>query len=397
MQAMTRTHLVTVLAALATALATPTCAADITASYEGSLTLAARSPVLVAAALRQTGSGVGGTLVLELPDPALAGIYWVSGRVHGRRVRLGGANATGTQLRWRARVTSPTTVRGRLWLHGATGRWKAVLALTRRTSGPPPVPPEACDDAVFRDEVMVRILVPVCAQCHVAGGLAEASAFRVTASDRLATLASALQQLDAAAPLASRLLQKPLATLPHGGGQQLVPGSAQADLLTGWVQAAVERSCAGGGPSGPRTGAEIYAAECASCHGADAGGLDGRPNIRCRTSILDAVRNGRGPDMPAFPTLGDADVAAVQDHLRGLCGADPSGADLYAANCASCHGGQAGGGRNGAGVDGPDIRCKDAHDIAEKVREGDDEMPPFPELDATAIARIASWVRGFCP
>jgi mono/diheme cytochrome c family protein len=250
---------------------------------------------------------------------------------------------------------------------------------------------------MFRDEVMARILVPVCAQCHVAGGLADATAFRVTATDPLATLASALQQVDAGDPLASRLLQKPLATTPHGGGRQLTAGSAEADLLTRWVQTAVERSCAGGGgPTGPRTGAELYATECGSCHGADARGLDGRPSIRCKTSIVEPVRNGRGTLMPAFPGLSDADVAAIQTHLAELCGTDPTGADLYAANCASCHGAGAAGGRNSAGVAGPDIRCKSAHDIAEKVQEGDDEMPAFPELDAAAIGRIASWIGGYC-
>ena len=45
-------------------------------------------------------------------------------------------------------------------------------------------------------------------------------------------------------------------------------------------------------------GINLYAGNCALCHGADARGGIG-PNIRCKTSIASPVRNGKG-SMPAF-------------------------------------------------------------------------------------------------
>jgi mono/diheme cytochrome c family protein len=101
--------------------------------------------------------------------------------------------------------------------------------------------------------------------------------------------------------------------------------------------------------------------------------------------------------MPAFPNLTDADITAIQDYLESLCPADAAtGAELFGSNCATCHGTTGAGGRNGAGVRGPDIRCTESHDFLEKVMNGDDEMPAFPELDAAAISRIVGFVHGFC-
>jgi mono/diheme cytochrome c family protein len=101
--------------------------------------------------------------------------------------------------------------------------------------------------------------------------------------------------------------------------------------------------------------------------------------------------------MPSFPELTDAEVALIQGFLETLCPLDAaSGAELYAGNCASCHGADAGGGRNGSGVAGPDIRCKGESDVGEKVREGDGDMPAFPELSESAIGRIADLVAGLC-
>jgi mono/diheme cytochrome c family protein len=241
-----------------------------------------------------------------------------------------------------------------------------------------------------------------CARCHVPAGLAAAARLRVTPGDAAATEASALMQVDAADPAASRILLKPLGQLAHGGGAQIAPGGAEQRALETWVSLVVQPSCGGGGGGGdhPTDGAGLWGAFCASCHGVDARGTDVYPDVHCSKQILDPVRSGRSGaagDMPSFPELTDAEVALVQGFLESLCPLDAaSGAELYAGNCASCHGTDAAGGRNGSGVAGPDIRCKGAGDVREKVREGDGDMPAFPELSDGAIARIADFVDGLC-
>jgi len=61
---------------------------------------------------------------------------------------------------------------------------------------------------------------------------------------------------------------------------------------------------------------------------------------------------------------------------------------VYAANCAGCHGATAAGGRNG-----PDIRCTDEFG---EMRGGAEGMPAFPSFGAPDVARLASYVHGFC-
>jgi mono/diheme cytochrome c family protein len=66
-------------------------------------------------------------------------------------------------------------------------------------------------------------------------------------------------------------------------------------------------------------GVDLYAGNCAVCHGAQGQGGIG-PRVRCRSGILGTVRNGKG-SMPAFPAgvLSNADVAAIEGYLQVLC------------------------------------------------------------------------------
>jgi mono/diheme cytochrome c family protein len=260
----------------------------------------------------------------------------------------------------------------------------------------------SCGSEHFATSVMTPVMETICARCHVSGGAAAAARFRVTIGDALATEMSALEQVDTVSPAASRILLKPLGQLGHGGGPQIAPGSAEEQALAAWVSLVVQPDCGGNGGGGghPTDGAGLWGAFCASCHGGDARGLEGRPDVHCSKGIFDAVRAGRkGPagEMPAFPELTDAEIALIQGFLDTLCPIDSaSGAELYAGNCASCHGDDAAGGTNGGGVRGPDIRCQDADSFQEKVSRGDDEMPAFPGLPAAAIARIADFVGALC-
>jgi len=121
----------------------------------------------------------------------------------------------------------------------------------------------------------------------------------------------------------------------------------------------------GGTPAG--AGAGLFAQNCSACHGAGARGLAGRPDVHCNASIHDTVRNGRSGSigtMPAFANLSDADIAAIQEYLSSLCAA-PTGPELFASNCAACHGADA------AGQAGrPNVQCTVRSRILNAVRNG---------------------------
>src|SRR5262245_13267450 len=221
-------------ALVAMALGVSAARADVSASYDGALRLGRRTAV-VAGALNQAGVGVMGTLAVDQGDPSAAGIYWVSGRLRGKRLILAGTNGGGMQLRWRALLRGSDAIAGRARLHRPGVRASGTLALTRRHVDPPSNPPATCDSPFFTGQVLGRVLQPICAGCHVAGGAAANANFRVTTTDPLATEASVALNIDPAHPDQSRILEKPLAILPHGGGQQLSAGSPEEQILRQWV------------------------------------------------------------------------------------------------------------------------------------------------------------------
>jgi mono/diheme cytochrome c family protein len=207
-------------------------------------------------------------------------------------------------------------------------------------------------------------------------------------------------------PPASVLLQKPVGDLGHGGGPQLVRGGAEVQILEQWVELVTRQGCGGnggpgggGGGGGGSPGATLYGAQCASCHGTDARGVGGRPRILCNRDVSAAVKSGRpGPTaettMPPFPRLTDADIALIQGHLDALCpAATASGADLFAGNCASCHGTDA------RGKTGPDVHC--ARSIGDAVRNGVrgvfGSMRALMRVTDPEIARIQSHLLALCP
>ncbi len=208
--------------------------ADVGASYDGTLRMGAETGV-VAGALNQMGVGVAGTLAVEGVDASAAGVYWVNGQLKGSRLTLAGTNSAGTKLRWRARVSGTDAIAGRAKLRGPGGHGKAMLSLTRRHVDPPANPPATCDSSFFTGQVMGRVLTPICSSCHTASGAAANANFRVTPADTLATQASLALNIDMAHPDESRILEKPLNMLPHGGGQQLSAGSPEEQILRQWV------------------------------------------------------------------------------------------------------------------------------------------------------------------
>jgi cytochrome c oxidase cbb3-type subunit 3 len=110
-----------------------------------------------------------------------------------------------------------------------------------------------------------------------------------------------------------------------------------------------------------RGGFSAFKVNCVQCHGADATGSPGFANLQdddwiwggtladIQTTIAHGVRfagdeETRFSEMPAFGRDGMLDrpqIKAVTEHVLALSGSGPDnaeGADLYAQNCASCHG-----------------------------------------------------------
>lgn len=112
-----------------------------------------------------------------------------------------------------------------------------------------------------------------------------------------------------------------------------------------------------------QAGRALFGDNCAACHGAEANGGPGFPDLRYRSSTLwgrdadalaETIRvgiNAAHPEtrvamMPAFgrdEMLTDAQITDVIAYVKGLAApaagaASKAGADLFAENCAACHG-----------------------------------------------------------
>lgn len=154
-------------------------------------------------------------------------------------------------------------------------------------------------------------------------------------------------------------------------------------------------------------GEAAYAAHCAGCHGAALEGGAGPPLTELDLSeddVIQIISDGLGT-MPGFAdSLSPADIAAVV----AFVGAGPTGeappdgappldpavaADLYAANCRTCHGAS---GEGGAGPSLLDTGMTD-EELASVIADGIGTMPGFTatftpeEIDgvATFVAALA--------
>ncbi|HWP65545.1 MAG TPA: hypothetical protein VNO26_06510 [Candidatus Limnocylindria bacterium] len=221
--------------------------ADAGGSYDGTLAVAGGGePGVVTSGLVATGNAVSGTLAITAADGAISGIYWVTGKVsgNGKRLKLSGQNESGTLLAYKGKAGGGG-FRGKAKFTTAAGKARGTLTLVRRDLIDVP---EVCPSPFFEGQVMGRVLVPICANCHVEGGIAQQTSLRIVAADPLATQQAVALNIDLADPYASRILQKPLAAVPHGGGAQLQAGSEQHQILEQWVtMVAGGTQCGGGG------------------------------------------------------------------------------------------------------------------------------------------------------
>ncbi|MDO6424518.1 cytochrome-c oxidase, cbb3-type subunit III [Saccharophagus degradans] len=102
-----------------------------------------------------------------------------------------------------------------------------------------------------------------------------------------------------------------------------------------------------------KMGVRLFANNCAVCHGADAGGNFGFPNLTDKDwlyggtpeKIKESITHGRQGSMPAWGNiLGDEKTQLVANYVLSLSGAEHNvekaaqGKPLFAQNCAACHG-----------------------------------------------------------
>jgi ubiquinol-cytochrome c reductase cytochrome c subunit len=156
----------------------------------------------------------------------------------------------------------------------------------------------------------------------------------------------------------------------------------------------------GGAPAG----ADIYAASCSSCHGAQqSGSADGPSLHRVGMASLDFyLTTGRMPaavpwvevahrDERAGQQLALADIRALESYLAPVVAGGPplpqviSGPDLehghqlYEVNCQQCHAVGGNGGSIGRSDWAPALHQATINEVADAIRAGPGEMPRFGE------------------
>jgi cytochrome c oxidase cbb3-type subunit 3 len=115
----------------------------------------------------------------------------------------------------------------------------------------------------------------------------------------------------------------------------------------------------------------LFGANCSTCHGSDARGAKGFPNLTdedwlwggAETTVLETIANGRQGVMPAwFAALGDQGVNEVASYVVSLSGREApadwikTGKERYASMCIACH-----------GADGTGNQLLGAPNLADKV------------------------------
>jgi hypothetical protein len=219
--------------------------AQVTGSWDGQIASKKAAPVATAAAISQFGKFATGTVALDGDQTSMGGAYLVTGKATKKRLTLKGTNPNGFKLNWAGRIRG-TAMKGKARVKGPGGKLVGTLTLAEN----PALTSDgsACDavydanQTLFDTEVVPQVLTS-CATCHVSGGQAQAARFQVAPGDPRATARAVASFVDSANPSGSRIRQKPLLLVPHGGGQQFMLGSAEEMLLGQWLDLVAAAQC----------------------------------------------------------------------------------------------------------------------------------------------------------
>jgi cytochrome c oxidase cbb3-type subunit 3 len=185
--------------------------------------------------------------------------------------------------------------------------------------------------------------------------------------------------------------------------------------------AAMELAKVAADPEARAMGERIFLNNCAQCHGSDAGGARGFPNLRDGDwlyggepdKIVETITGGRMGVMPALgAALGEAGSKDVAAYVRSLSGLPhdslkaQAGKPLFETNCAACHGAD---GKGNQAIGAPNLTDNIwLYGSAEatilegiqkgrnvNVSEGTLAMPSFKEtLGSAKIHLVAAYVWG---
>lgn len=156
----------------------------------------------------------------------------------------------------------------------------------------------------------------------------------------------------------------------------------------------------------------LFGANCSTCHGSDARGAKGFPNLTdadwlwggSEANVLESISNGRHGVMPAWgPALGNQGVNEVTSYVVHLSGRQApqdwitAGEPRYQAMCAACH---AADGTGNQLLGAPDLtdavwlHGSDFDSIRATIANGrENQMPPHAELlGETRVRLLAAYV-----
>lgn len=167
-------------------------------------------------------------------------------------------------------------------------------------------------------------------------------------------------------------------------------------------------------PTGDR-GTQLYLEQCASCHGVRGQGSQQGPSlVGVGPAAVDfQLSTGRMPVSREVaqarrrePVFSAGDISALVDHVASFGGGGPriprvapgdlaSGREVFAANCAPCHGATGSGAVLTNGWSAPPLYDASATQVAEAVRVGPGLMPAFPGqvLTDQQVDDLTSYVR----
>ncbi|MDP9297580.1 MAG: c-type cytochrome [Actinomycetota bacterium] len=163
-------------------------------------------------------------------------------------------------------------------------------------------------------------------------------------------------------------------------------------------------------------GQMLYEQSCMSCHGADAGGTADGPSLHAvgAAAVNFMLSTGRMPladpskqPVRQPPAFSPGDIASIVAYVQliapggpGIPAVDPAagnlaqGQEVFAGNCAACHGAGAGGDAIGGGQSAPSLYQADPTQIAEAIRLGPGQMPRFDQhqLSEQQVNSVVAYV-----